>query len=322
MPPATRPLPRWVPPTAPTTSPVTVPSPAFKAPAPRIAPPPAPPGPARAATPVPAPRPAPEPRPAALWPEAGEGLNLVRGPGGQRRICLTFDGGSTAEAASDVLDALRARQLRTTLFLTGAFIQRFPDLVRRIVREGHEVGNHTMTHPHFAPGYRRDPQWTRERFQAELLAADRAFLALTGRPMAPYWRAPFGEHTVELRRWAEELGYRHVGWSEGADTLDWATPKERRLYRTGNAILDRLHARMDQADGDGLVVLMHLGSERPEADRPARILGAFLDASQRDGWHFVTVGAYLHDARRPEWDPRLRLPLLAPPDDRAGLPVR
>ena len=236
------------------------------------------------------------------WPGAGEGLNLLRGPKGARSICMTFDGGSTAEVAVDILDVLHEHGIRTTLFLTGEFIHKYPDIVRRMAAEGHELGNHTLTHPHLAPRMKRDPLWTRERFQKELLDADRALVQLLGRPMDPYWRAPYGEQTGELRRWAEELGYRHVGWSEGADTLDWATVKERRIYHTGNAILDRLEKRMGKADGDGLIVLMHLGSMRPAVDRPAKYLGPFVDRALQQGWHFVAVGDYLKAMGKQRWE--------------------
>ncbi len=250
-------------------------------------------------------------RPGGTWPGAGEGLNLLRGPRNQRQVCLTFDGGSTSEVALEVLDALHARNLRCTFFLTGAFIQKYPEIVRRIDRDGHEIGNHTLTHPHLAPRGVRDPQWTKERFQHELLAADQAFFRLLGRPMDPLWRAPYGEHNTEIRKWAEELGYRHVGWSEGADTLDWATLKERKLYRTGNAILDRLHTRMERQDGEGLIVLMHLGSGRPAEDRPARVLGPFLDRALANGWRFECVGTYLQAIGKPVWDRSQRASLLA-----------
>ncbi|BDU75143.1 hypothetical protein METESE_01010 [Mesoterricola sediminis] len=259
------------------------------------------------------PNPKQPPRPAAVlpgWTGAGEGFNLLRGPRGGRRICMTFDGGSTAEVAVDVLDALKARGIRTTFFLTGEFIRKYPDLVRRMDREGHELGNHTLDHPHLAPGMRRDPRWTRDKVHEELLAADRELLKLLGRPFDPYWRAPYGEHTLEVRQWAEELGYRHVGWSEGADTLDWATVKERRLYRTGDAILDKLRARMEKRDGDGLIVLMHLGSGRPVGDRPAQVLGPFLDRARAEGWHVVPIGEYLRDLGKPTWDPARRAALL------------
>jgi peptidoglycan/xylan/chitin deacetylase (PgdA/CDA1 family) len=264
----------------------------------------------RPATPVPAAPPVGHlASPSTAWPGMGEALNLTRGPGGRRRLLLSFDGGSSSEVASEVLDLLKARGVRTTFFLTGAFIQRFPALVKRMAADGHELGNHTMSHPHFAPGMKRDPKWTRERIQRELLDADAALVRLLGRPMDPYWRAPFGEHTAEIRRWAEELGYRHVGWSEGADTLDWATPKERRLYRTGEAIVSRLQQRLNR-DGDGLIVLMHLGSGRDEGDRPTDGLGAFMDRARKEGWTFVSAGAFLHDLGKPTWDPQQRLALL------------
>jgi len=251
----------------------------------------------------------PAPAVASAWPGAGEALNLTRGRSGHKRILLSFDGGSTAEVATEVLDLLKARGIHTTLFLTGAFIQRFPALVRRMAAEGHELGNHTMNHPHFAPGMKRDPRWTRDRIQRELLDADAALVKVLGRPMDPYWRAPYGEHTAEIRRWAEEVGYRHVGWSEGADTLDWATPKERRLYRSGEAIVQRLEKRLNR-EGDGLIVLMHLGSERVEGDRPTKALGAFMDRALGAGWTFVTVGALLQDLGKPAWDGHRRMALL------------
>ena len=255
---------------------------------------------------------------AAPWPGMGEALNLTRGPGGHKRLLLSFDGGSTSEVAAEVLDTLKAREVRTTLFLTGAFIQRYPALVKRMAAEGHELGNHTMTHPHFAPGMKRDPKWTRERVQRELLEADAALVNLLGRPMDPFWRAPYGEHTAEIRRWAEEVGYRHVGWSEGADTLDWATPKERRLYRSGDAILRRLQSRLDR-DGDGLIVLMHLGSERAQGDRPSAGLGPFMDRARKAGWTFVAASAYLQDLGKPVWDSQQRRALLQQPSGSAPL---
>jgi len=271
-----------------------------------VTPRPAPPAPAPAATVAPVRIPA---GVGSAWPGMGEALNLTRGPGGQKRILLSFDGGSSAEVAAEVLDLLKARGVRTTLFLTGAFIRRYPALVKRMAAEGHELGNHTMDHPHFAPGMKRDPKWTRERIQRQLLDADAALVNLLGRPMDPYWRAPYGEHTAEIRRWAEELGYRHVGWSEGADTLDWATPKERKLYRSGEAIVARLQQRLSR-DGDGLIVLMHLGSGREEGDRPTDGLGAFMDRARKEGWTFVSAGTILRDLGKPAWDPQHRLALL------------
>ncbi len=98
-----------------------------------------------------------------------------------------------------------------------------------------------------------------------------------------------------------------VSWSEGADSLDWATVKEFNLYRSGQAIIQRLEKRMKKQDGDGLIVLMHLGSLRPYLDRPATYLGPFLDRAQAEGWHFVCIGDYLKAMGRPVWEPSRRM---------------
>ena len=81
------------------------------------------------------------------------------------------------------------------------------------------------------------------------------------------------------------------------------------LYRTGDAIVQRLQQRLTK-DGDGLIVLMHLGSARVSGDRPTDGLGAFMDRALQEGWTFVSAGSLLHDLGKPTWDPHQRLALL------------
>ncbi|HEX9082723.1 MAG TPA: hypothetical protein VF768_10610, partial [Holophagaceae bacterium] len=92
-------------------------------------------------------------------------------------------------------------------------------------------------------------------------------------------------------------------------------------YRTGPAILARLQKRLDH-DGNGIIVLMHLGSERAEPDRPAAGLGAFMDRARAEGWSFVTAGTFLRELGKPAWDPRHRLALLAPQKAHPGAGAR
>jgi peptidoglycan/xylan/chitin deacetylase (PgdA/CDA1 family) len=81
--------------------------------------------------------------------------------------------------------------------------------------------------------------------------------------MAPIWRAPFGEHNPEIRRWAAEQGYWHVGWTGGRgglDGMDWITDPRSRGYRPAERLLTRLVQRAE----NGGIVLLHLGSDRQE----------------------------------------------------------
>ena len=194
--------------------------------------------------------------------------DMTRGPLDRREVLVSFDAGSSDRGAGEILDALSKRGIRTTVFVTGEFVRRYPDLARRIAADGHEVGNHTDTHPHMTTYASDGRQTTR-------LGVDRAFVAgelartarlyrdATGRMMAPIWRAPFGEHNPEIRRWAAEQGYWHVGWTggrTGLDGMDWITDPSSRGYRPAERLLRRL---VQHAENGG-IVLLHLGSDRQE----------------------------------------------------------
>ena len=195
-------------------------------------------------------------------------LHLVTDAGA--RIAVTFDGNASSNGTSELLDLLHELDLEITLFVTGGFVERYPTLVRRALLEGHEVGNHTYSHPHlttYAENRRHAllPTVTKSSFQEQLRRTEIAFKEATGRPMAPLWRAPFGEENSTLRGWALELGYLHIRWSslKGAslDSLDWIADEHSKLYRDSEKMIDRL-LRFPRLEGG--IVLMHLATERSE----------------------------------------------------------
>jgi len=290
---------------------------AASAPAPALAPAPSPaaavrrpaPAPAQAfgATPALAPRTTPPPviaaapppvlpvPPAPPSPRGAAVPDLTRGPEDRPDILVSFDAGSSDRGASAILDALAERGIHTTIFLTGEFIRRYPDIARRVAADGHEVGNHTDTHPHLTT-YASDGR------QVTRLGVDRAFVAgelartarlyreATGRAMAPLWRAPFGEHNAEIRRWAAEQGYWHVGWTggrSGLDGLDWVTDARSRAYQPA----DRLLARLVTHAENGGIVLLHLGSDREEP--VSSRIGLLFDGLKARGFRFVRASEFL-----------------------------
>jgi peptidoglycan/xylan/chitin deacetylase (PgdA/CDA1 family) len=170
-----------------------------------------------------------------------------------------------------------------------------------MVTEGHEVGNHLDAHPHLTT-YERDrrqqtlPTVTREFLVDQLRRAEESFRALTEQPMAPFWRAPFGEHNLEIRGWAAEGGYRHISWTRGAgtaedlDTRDWVADRSSRIYRSREEIAARL-VTFGQGRPEGLnggIVLMHLASHR-RTDRPHESLPGILRTLQEQGYRVVTI---------------------------------
>ncbi len=221
--------------------------------------------------------------------------DLTRGPEDRPDLVVSFDAGSSDRGARQILDALRARAIRTTVFLTGDFIRRHPDLARRIAQDGHEVGNHTDTHPHLTT-YARDGR------QATRSGVDRAFLSrqlgataeawrvATGRPMAPLWRAPYGEQNSEIRRWAAEEGYWHVGWTggrAGLDGLDWVSDPASRAYRSAGRVVGRLVSHAE----NGGIILLHLGSDREDPVAPH--VAELLDSLSGRGFRFARASEFL-----------------------------
>jgi peptidoglycan/xylan/chitin deacetylase (PgdA/CDA1 family) len=234
-------------------------------------------------------------------------------------VALTFDGGADANVTPEILDMLKARGVVATFFLTGNYIRAFPELVRRMLAEGHEVANHTDTHLHlttFTENRRHDTRAsvTRETFQAELRRAEAAFWAVTARPMRPYWRAPYGEVNPQILGWASELGYTHVAWTRGEgsetlDTLDWVADPTSRLYASSARIRDRILG-FDEEGGDGAaggIILLHLASRRRD-DPVHRRLPEIIDGLRARGYALVPVSDLLReegeesaaDARRPD----------------------
>lgn len=226
--------------------------------------------------------------------------DITRGSDQKMRLTITFDGGSEDDDAERILDALSTRGLTTTIFLTGAFIKKYPALVRRMLLDGHEIGNHTMNHPHLTDfektlRHRTLSGVDKALVQRELRGAAEAFKAVTGEEMSPLWRAPYGEVNDEIRRWAFESGYIHIGWTsnnkkrESLDTLDWVSDRKSRFYRSPYEIKKRiLDFGKDGGGINGGIVLMHLGTGR-KSDRAASILPDLLDALLRRGYELVKV---------------------------------
>ncbi len=255
----------------------------------------------------------PSPTPAARRPERAPAVAPVAaGPpvlhlvsDGGPRIAITFDGSSSTDGTANLLDLLQELDLEVTLFVTGEFIAANPGVIRRALLAGHEVGSHSYSHPRlttYADNRRHDlaAGVDREMLHAELRRTEEAFRRATGRPMAPLWRAPFGEENPSLRAWALELGYLHVRWSSlgGAslDSLDWIEDEHSGLYRDSRRMMARL-LRFPRLEGG--IVLMHLSTRRTEP--PWEALPDFVAEIRRRGLEPTRVTTMLEAS--PTWRP-------------------
>ena len=231
------------------------------------------------ATPSPTTSPSPAPTPSAASPTAtalpawllGQDVRLV--PTTHRIVVLTFDGGGNADGLARILATLDAKHVPGTFFLTGRWVQAYPEGARRIVAAGHVVGNHTMTHPH-------STQLTDAALTTEVLRAAQVITSTTRVSPKPWFRFPYGERTSADIRLLNGLGYACVSW--GVDTLGW--------LGTSRGTADDVRQRVLAALEPGLIVLMHLGSNPDDGTTyDADALASVIDAVRARGYSFATV---------------------------------
>ena len=168
-----------------------------------------------------------------------------QGDPGLHKVALTFDDGPDPKWTPKILEILKEKKAPASFFVLGTQAQHYPDLLEQIVRDGHEVGNHTYTHQNIA-------EESDEQIELELNATTRLIEAVTGRSTA-YFRPPFGidgtpSQPGEVRslRVVRDLGYLTV--AESIDPDDWERPG-------AQAIFDRVKNQR----ATGSVILMHDG---------------------------------------------------------------
>lgn len=216
--------------------------------------------------------------------------SILRGNSDRKKLAITFDAGAEDSNTREILKILKQHQLNCTLFLTGKFMERNPDLVKEMIEAGHEIANHTYNHPHLT-SYEQDfqhqllPHITRDFVHQQLMRTDSIFFSISGEHLKPYWRAPFGEYNNQILTWAAETGYLHIHWTGSFDTHDWVTDESSKLYRSPDEIYTDIMA-IDEKHPQGLngvIMLMHLTSNRDE-DHVYEILPKLIETVRDRGY--------------------------------------
>lgn len=186
----------------------------------------------------------------------------------EKIIYLTFDAGYENGNTPAILDALKKHQVSATFFAVGNFISDNPDLIRRIVAEGHTIGNHTLTHPNMAKIS------TKESFSQELDGVEKLYEEIVGSPMPRFYRPPQGIYSKENLAMAKELGYQTFFWSLAY--VDWYQDDQPSKEEAFEKLLGRIHP--------GAVVLLHNTSSTN-----AEILDELLTKWEEMGYCFGTL---------------------------------
>ena len=186
----------------------------------------------------------------------------------EKVLYLTFDAGYENGCTEQVLDTLKKHQVNAAFFLVGNYIERNADLVRRMVEEGHIVGNHTMHH------YDMSKLSQKETFSRELTDLEELFRQTTGKELPKFYRPPQGVYSQENLKMAKELGYKTVFWSLAY--VDWNNDSQPTKEAAFGKLLPRIH--------NGAVVLLHSTSQTN-----AEILDELLTKWKDMGYRFGTI---------------------------------
>jgi len=212
-------------------------------------------------------------------------------------VALTFDAGSGTSGADSIIRILHQLNVKSTFFLTGRFIREFPDLVQRLISDGHEFGNHTYSHPHLT-SWEQDRNHTsleyvdRKFIYAQLNKTDSIFYHHFKEHLRPFWRAPYGEYNKEILIWAAELGYKHIRWTDQCDTWDWVDDPESPFYRTPDEIYAHLNTLLINEKLNGAIILMHFGSNRKN-DFPYEMLNKLIGSIREKDYKILTISQLL-----------------------------
>lgn len=187
---------------------------------------------------------------------------------GEKVIYLTFDAGYENGNTPAILDALKKHKVPAAFFVVGNYLETSPDLVKRMIEEGHIVANHTYHHPDMSKISSKDA------FQKELTDLETLYTEITGLTMPKYYRPPQGKYSEANLQMAKDLGYTTFFWSLAY--VDWYQDKQPTKEEAFKKLLGRIHP--------GAIVLLHSTSSTN-----ASILDELLTKWEEMGYTFKSI---------------------------------
>jgi len=195
------------------------------------------------------------------------------GSGDDKVIYLTYDCGYENGNTAPILDALKKHNAPATFFVVGHFLETAPDLVKRMVEEGHTVGNHTYHHPDMSSIS------DLSSFQKEVDDTAALYQEITGKEMTKYYRPPQGKYSTENLKMAKELGYHTFFWSLAY--VDWNVDSQPTKEQAFDKLLTRIHP--------GAIVLLHSTSKTN-----GEIMDELLTKWEEMGYRFAPLSELLN----------------------------
>lgn len=216
---------------------------------------------------------------------------IIRTDPSVRHIDFVFTAADKADGADRIISTLRKYNIKGGFFFTGEFFEMYPDVVRRLVAEGHYVGSHSYGHLLYAPWGKRDSLLvTRQEFEEDMFKSYKV-LREFGITDAPYFIPPYENYNATISSWARQLGLQVINYTPGTLTNgDYTTPGMSR-YFSSKEILGKIR-EYERTDPDGLnghIMLIHFGTDPSRTDKFYDKLPGLIRELRRKGYSFTPL---------------------------------
>ena len=188
----------------------------------------------------------------------------------EKKVALSFDAAWGNEDTQEILNILKNHDVHVTFFMTGGWVEKYPDDVKAIYEAGHDLGNHSETHPNMS-------QLSNEQKTEELMLVHKKVKELTGEDMYLF-RPPYGDYDDEVILNAKENGYYTIQWD--VDSLDW---KDYGVDSIVDTVVN--HKNL----GNGSIILCHNGAKYTKD-----ALDAMINGLQEKGYEIVPVSELIY----------------------------
>jgi len=214
----------------------------------------------------------------------------------KKQISLVFTAADKADGAESIINTLKRFGIKGSFFFTGEFFEKFPDVVRQLIDEGHYVGSHSYGHLLYAPWEKRDSLLVgREEFEADLLKGYDLLSSMgISHSDAPYFMPPYEYYNKTISSWARSMGLQIVNYTSGTYTNgDYTTP-DMDTYYSSSDIMEKVLAFEKANTLNGNIMLIHLGTEAARTDKFYDRLPDLIRRLRRMGYGFVPLSEALN----------------------------
>lgn len=197
-----------------------------------------------------------------------ENSSYYLGDTSKKVLYLTFDEGYENGHTGKILDILKENQVPAAFFVVKPYITQQPDLIKRMVNEGHIVGNHSVHHPSMAQIH------DKEKYTAELKGVEDAYKEIVGEDMPKFFRPPMGKYSKESLQKTKDLGYKTIFWSFAYK--DWLVNNQ----PSENYAIEKIN----KGAHPGSIMLLHAVSETN-----TKVLDSVIKKLKEEGYEFKSL---------------------------------